>query len=184
MKWHSVRGRGFLRNLWEENVIFSYVLWYLTMQINTVHYGLLKWMISVRSCGFLTINRGGVDEINLLITCNTIYHGWFWIFHASLARSADGTWVMVRGTEIFPLCDSYKCFIKYYFSADFVEFPHFPIYVPWLRYQSKKQLTELWGVDFRSNWGPGDFGHFVGFGNFSRCAAVTLVAHYPDYPVT
>ena len=138
MKWHSVRGRGFLRNVWEENVIF-YVLWYLTLQINTVHYGLLKWMISVRGCSFLTINPGGVDEINLLITYTTIYHGWFWIFHASLARSADGTWVMVRGTEIFPLCNSYKCFIMYYSSADFAEFPHIPICVPWLGYQSKKK---------------------------------------------
>ena len=145
MKWHSVRGRGFLRNVWEENVIF-YVLWYLTLQINTVHYGLLKWMISVRGCSFLTINPGGVDEINLLITYTTIYHGWFWIFHASLARSADGTWVMVRSTEIFPLCNSYKCFIMYYFSADFAEFPHFPIYVPWLRYQSKKKAANFGGL--------------------------------------
>ena len=66
---------GFYEMFEKKMSFFSYVLGYLTMQINTVHYGLLKWMISVRSCGFLYINRGGVDEINLLITCNTIYHG-------------------------------------------------------------------------------------------------------------
>ena len=65
----------------------------------------------------------------------------------------------------------------------------------WLSHVShptKERHALLWtigltlGVILGGNCGLGDFGHSVGFGNFSpvRSAAVTLVPHYPDYPVT